>query len=157
VVNVEHGDIAFAWIGNASAIVEDARGRLQGVLAVSFRSSTPDDVLFTNDVGVTRWTTKIAGYGEDLAVLPRNGSLVVTRWDLISSGSSLVALDEATGKLSWTADVEQLWIPHSKYHNEVELRARGDDVVMIGHESGGSYVQIFDAASGARRFSDLLK
>jgi outer membrane protein assembly factor BamB len=157
VVRAKDGALVLDWIGDASAIVEDASGSFDGLLAIPSGGSTTGDVLFTDARGATRWTTKLGGYGEELNVVRRGDALIVARWELIATGSELVAFDARTGATIWNADVEQLGIPHSKYHNDVALRPRGDDLVLVGHESGGSYVQIFDASSGARRYAHLLK
>ena len=44
---------------------------------------------------------------------------------------------------------------HSKYSNEVELRARGKVVLLRGHESAQDYAQTFEPATGKRLASIL--
>ena len=49
--------------------------------------------------------------------------------------------------------MDSLPIAHSKYSNEVELRDRVSNVMLLGRESSQDYAQTFDVASGRRMVS----
>ena len=151
VVRLDDGATVLETVGDASTPVETADGALEGVLMMTGADTVARIV---DDAHTARWTVTLGGYGDELAVAPDGARWFVARFSDLATGSALVALERDTGKVLWTADVEQLGIPHSKYWNHVRVQLRGDDVVLIGREAGGEYVQIFDAASGARRFLD---
>jgi outer membrane protein assembly factor BamB len=84
--------------------------------------------------------------------------LYIANYHPIATGSSLQCFDFSTGKMKWTADVKQVNASHSEYANKVTLSMYKDKIIMEGNESYGSYVQIFDAASGKRLadFGDFI-
>ncbi len=93
--------------------------------------------------------------GNSLEVVPDGNRLYVAAYCNIASGSDLVCVDLKTGNEVWQADVEQLIVEHSKYGNRVHLRKFGNVLALFGHEMGGDYLQLFDAATGKRLFSTL--
>jgi outer membrane protein assembly factor BamB len=106
--------------------------------------------------GAPKWTWTGPPFHRDALRAVRNGSnLVIALYSPIATGTQLVALDAASGSLTWQGNVDQLPIAHSKYSNEVELRDRGTSVVLVGRESSQDYAQTFDAATGKRLASIL--
>jgi outer membrane protein assembly factor BamB len=73
------------------------------------------------------------------------GALYVTA----ASGSRVVALDDATGEILWDRRPTGLGsVLHSKYANQVTLRAAPDAVHVLGLESAGGYREALDPATG---------
>jgi outer membrane protein assembly factor BamB len=134
-----------------TALVEDSAGSLFGLLRID---GDKHELRFHDLGGGVRWRTPLPSlWGDSASVVVSNGTLYAGIYHRIATGSSLVALDLATGRLRWTADVQQLVVSHSKYSNDVSLELRGGSVVMHGVESAGCYVQVFDAATGRRTSS----
>jgi outer membrane protein assembly factor BamB len=137
-------------------------GQLQAVL-----SSTDQGAVTLHDpAGAPRWTWKTTPfYRGALRAVRRGQEVVVALYNPIATGALLVALDAATGQLRWTGQVESLPIAHSKYSNQVSLRAQvpagpdpgaGTGLLLLGHESSQDYAQTFDAATG-RRLASILR
>lgn len=91
------------------------------------------------------------------SVISDKNLLYIVTFNLISSGSDLVCLDQSTGKLIWNADVEQLMIGHSKYSNEVFISKYENLIILAGDEAGGQYLQLFNAKTGKKVFAKLKK
>ena len=137
-----------------AAIVEDASGALLGLLVVD--AGGHQLRLLDGKTGAVRWRTPIIDLFADAASVRVDGDrLLVALFHRNATGSSLWAFELASGRLRWQADVVQLQVGHSKYANDVSLELRGTSVVLRGIESAGCYVQIFDGATGKRRF-DLI-
>ncbi|HSQ64306.1 MAG TPA: PQQ-binding-like beta-propeller repeat protein, partial [Polyangiaceae bacterium] len=120
-------------------------------------SSEPTVTLF-DAKGTPRWSwTGALPHAEALRAVRSGPNIVLARYNPIATGAQLVALDEATGTPAWQGDVDSLMIGHSKYSNAVELQARGNVVLLRGHESGQDYAQTFDPATGKRLASILRR
>jgi hypothetical protein len=132
------------------AIVERADGRFEGFLVVD--SPRHELRLLDGPKGRIRWRSPVETLVWD------NAASVVIAGDRLIAGifnhgatrSSLIAFDLASGHRLWAADVEQLIVAHSKYWNDVQLELHGGLVHMLGHESAGCYLQIFDVVTGRR-------
>ena len=66
-----------------------------------------------------------------------------------SDGCSVVAYDLENKKLLWKTPLQALGpIPHTKYHNAVQMSLDGDAVRVFGQESAGKYVEYVDLKEG---------
>jgi hypothetical protein len=137
-----------------SLLVEDGAGQLLGLLVIDREKEEARELRFLDKSGAVRWRVPRKDlWGDSGEAIVVGDRLIVSVYNRISTGSHLFSVELATGKLAWNGDVEQLQIGHSKYFNDVVLSLHGPNVVMIGREAGGCYVQIFDATTGARRLS----
>jgi hypothetical protein len=135
------------------AMVESGDGRLLGLVAVAGDDQGEAISYLSPDGRTRRWSVpNLAGHDGAAAALSGD-RLVLATYPMIATGSALRCVDASTGTELWTGDVVQLEIGHSQYWNEVELLLTGTDVATIGREAGGSYLQVFDLATGARRFA----
>ncbi|MEQ8192413.1 MAG: hypothetical protein ABRQ39_30890 [Candidatus Eremiobacterota bacterium] len=140
-----------------SGILTDEKENLTGLLSLD---DEKDILTLYDSYGkAKKWEYKFPGniYCETTSALSYGNILAVAYYCRISTGSDLMALDINTGKLLWNADVVQLMIPHSKYHNTVTIDRYSDKLIMAGYESGGTYLQVFDINSGKRLYEDTDK
>jgi outer membrane protein assembly factor BamB len=139
---------------DSAALVEDADGRLLGLLAVDEKRH---ELRYLDPAtGALRWKVSPAPFFADsAATLVAGDTLYVAHFGRISSGAALVAVDLKSGALRWTGDVEQLNVAHSEYYNDVTLTLDGTAVVLRGTEAGGCTLQRFDRATGKRLSSQL--
>jgi hypothetical protein len=134
--------------GEALAMVEDARGELDGVLTLEH--SAP--AFFGSD-GKRRWRLPGAAGGDGAQALLDGDRLVVVLYEVLSCGTRLFALDHSSGAIAWRADVDQIMVGHSKYAHRATITLRGGDVVLSDVQSGGCSLQTFDRIDGRRRSS----
>lgn len=126
------------------------RGAIDGVFAGGKDASMYDAK------GALVWTSPLSAWERDGLRVARSGpNVVLAIYSSASAGCELRALDFKTGASVWRADVELLSIAHSKYSNDVELRADGSRVLLLGTESQEVYAETFDPTSGRRRVSLL--
>lgn len=155
VIDTATGHAALTIGEDRAALVEAPDGTLVGLL---FLDEDRHELRLWGADDRPKWRVSVPGlYGDSASALVDGGRLVVATFDRISSGSELMAFDLATGRRIWTADVEQLDIPHSKYWNDVTVEKSGDSLILRGIEAGGCYLQVFDAATGRRRSSVIDK
>jgi hypothetical protein len=95
-------------------------------------------------------------HGNTAATLSAGDRLIIAPFHRIATGASLFAVD-SRGQIAWTAEVQQLNVPHSKYFNDVALERVGDTVVMRGYEAAGCYLQLFDVKTGRRLYARIDK
>lgn len=99
--------------------------------------------------GVIQWEQP--GSWHNAARALQSGSqLIIAGYNPIATGTSLFAVDAATGKPAWTAKVDSLPIEHSKYSNQVELELTEHGLLLLGHEASQDFAQLFDVTSGKR-------
>ena len=141
--------------------VEVARIEQQVVAAVARPDGALEAVLVTHPEtrlleasGATRWTSKVH-LDDSASALLLDHTLVVASFEPIAAGSTLHALDLATGATLWTGDVALLPIAHSIYSNDVTLTLRGGRVAMRGREAGQDYLELFEPRDGKRVLSEL--
>jgi PQQ-like domain len=104
--------------------------------------------------GKRRWRAPVIGRSGDAAEALIDGPrLLVVLYDAISCGTTVLALDRASGAIVWQADVDQISVGHSKYAHRASLKLRGNDVVLTDVQSGGCSLQTFERANGRRRLS----
>jgi hypothetical protein len=141
------------------AIVEDEAGKLLGLLLLGERSGGKRQLQLQTPQGEARWKVQpvIAGFGDSASVVVAGDLLIVAHFHRIATGSSLTALELATGAIKWQADVQQLQVAHSKYWNDVELTRAGNILTLHGVEAAGCYVQTFDLMTGRRLSAKLQK
>lgn len=131
----------------APAVRED--GGLEGL--VVRRGKT---LALLDDKGATKWTAKVAPFGEAGRAVVVGDTLVLAVHSPIASGCALLGLHRTTGAVLYQADVLELPIAHSAYLNDVDLEIRGKLVRLSGREAGIRYEQLFDAATGKRLFAE---
>lgn len=84
------------------------------------------------------------------ALRAHQGRLFVAHHSAISSGAKVLAYNLRTGALLWEKQLQANGpVDHSKYRNEVQLAPREHHILAYGRESGGSYIEILDARTGA--------
>jgi hypothetical protein len=105
------------------------------------------EITMTNDA---KYNFSIDYGSEACDFLLKDSLLYIGNYHPISTGSSLHCFDLRTGEMKWTADVLQVNASHSEYWNKVTLSMYKDKLIMQGDEAYGSYLQIFDAATGKR-------
>ncbi|HZS37617.1 MAG TPA: PQQ-binding-like beta-propeller repeat protein [Polyangia bacterium] len=148
------GRRALEFPEGAEGLVEDAAGRLVGVLSIDMGRS---ELRLVDAADRVRWRAGVTDIWFDSAVAVIAGrQLIVATFRRFATGSALHSYDLATGRLLWTGKVEQVNAAHSEYFNDVTVELAGDRVVLRGIESSGCYVQTFDAATG-RRLSSRMK
>ncbi len=137
--------------GDLAAIVEDGAGKLLGFVGVD---EEKHQLRFVSPEGAERWRLSAPRLWGDSASVALDGEqLVIATFSRYSTGSQLLAVNLASGKVNWEADVEQLNVAHSEYYNDVTVEKRGQSIVMHGTEAAGCYLQIFDRATGKRRLA----
>lgn len=151
---IDDGMQVAAVSATVAALVEGPDGAILGLLAVDGEQTGGLALLEPSD-GQPRWRVDDPRAGGSATVLLAGDRLVVAAYCAIATGADLLSVDLASGRLLWRADVAQLGASHSRYSNEVALRLRDGEVVMVGREAFGSYVQTFDLATGQRLFSTL--
>lgn len=83
-------------------------------------------------------------------LLAHQGRLFVAHHSAIASGAKVFAYNLRTGALIWEKQLQANGpVDHSKYRNEVQLSPRAHHVLTYGRESGGSYIEVLDARTGA--------
>ncbi len=140
-----------------SGIVKDDNGELKGLLSIDEDNNTLS--LYSENGKEKKWVYNFPNniYSDMISSLLYDNILVIVHYSQISTGSNLLALDIKTGELLWNAEVEQLNVGHSKYHNRIILNRYENKVIMLGLESFGGYLQIFDIDTGRRLFSEINK
>jgi hypothetical protein len=135
-----------------SAVVEDASGKLLGLLALREVGEAPAHLMLHTPDGKEAWPAQplVDRFNDSATALVTGDLLIIAFFHRIATGSSLYAFDLKTGAKTWQAEVQQLNVGHSKYWNDVSLELRGATVVMRGFEAAGCYQQIFDVATGKR-------
>jgi hypothetical protein len=132
--------------GHDTQLVLDEHGVLRGVISLD-----RGQLRLSSIMGATLWVIHRPNpRGDSAAALVAGDLLLVSVFHRIATGSSLQAFDLATGKLRWSAEVEQLNVGHSKYFNDVTLELRGETIVMRGYEAAGCYRQTFELKTGKR-------
>lgn len=88
----------------------------------------------------------------------KGDKLYFANYHPISTGSALYCYDLSKDKLSWTADVKQIYASHSEYYNTVVIGLYKDKILMYGLEAYGEYIQVFNAENGERlaAFGDFI-
>jgi hypothetical protein len=149
------GQPAAELAAEVAAIVESPDGGLDGLLAIDRERH---ELLFFERAGRLRWRSpRDERIWTDSATVARDGDrLYVALFHRNATGSMLIAVDARSGARLWTADVEQLMVSHSKYFNDVVVERRGAELILRGTESGGCYLQRFDAATGRRLSSKIF-
>jgi len=67
----------------------------------------------------------------------------------LGSGGTIVAVNLATGKVIWRAQLDALGpIEHSKYYSRMNLQADANSVRITGNESAGRYIEVKDTSTG---------
>lgn len=140
-----------------AAIVEDEAGKLLGIVVIGERRDGKRELQLQSPQGQARWKAPVLidGFGDSASIVAAGELLVVAHFHRIATGSSLTALDLATGAIKWKADVQQLQIAHSKYWNDVTLTRAGSTLTLRGVESGGCHLQTFELATGKRLSAQL--
>jgi outer membrane protein assembly factor BamB len=100
--------------------------------------------------GKERWARQIPPEFVGAASLLELGdALYVAHHCAISSGVTVYAFEAEGGAPRFTVHPRGLGpIEHSKYSNQVELRAVDGRPVVFGHESAGDYIEAFDPRTG---------
>lgn len=93
---------------------------------------------------------ELSNFMSSVNTLRYKNLLIIANYHPIATGSSLCAYDLTTQKKIWEADVKQLNVGHSKYHNKVTLSLYTNKIIMEGNEAYGNYVQIFNVEDGKR-------
>jgi hypothetical protein len=145
VVRLSDGAVVARLEDEAATFVERTDGSLDGVLVV-----LPELRLYEPS-GALRWKAPaIHAHDECAAAVAHERRLFVDVYPSISSGSTLIALDDQTGATLWRGDVEALPIAHSEYFNEVRLSTFDGRVILRGDESSVLTYQLFDELTGKR-------
>jgi hypothetical protein len=149
VVRLSDGAIIAKVEDAAAAIVERDDGSVSGLLVVQ-----PELRMLEID-GTLRWKAPSPSpHDEAASALARGGRVFVDVYPPISSGSTLVALDEKTGATAWKADVQMLPIAHSEYFNEARLSFFERRIALRGDESSVWTYQLFDEIDGKRALAE---
>ena len=132
-----------------AAVVEHDDGSLEGLLVVE-----PDVKLLDLD-GNVRWTAGPLAHDDMNAAVVTSGARVyVVIYSPIATGSTLYALDRATGKVLWKGT----WtgsLSRSIYRTDVSLSLVEDRLVLRTDESAVRGVQVFSLPDGKRIFSNM--
>jgi outer membrane protein assembly factor BamB len=159
VVRVADAEPVAAFGGEPAAvvIVETDDRHVAGILSSAPTMAAVDTFCFHESTGDRRWCARAPRFLSAGSARADGGRAYVAFFSPYASGSSLAAFDRRTGEHLWTADVQQLNVEHSKYHNDVELDLRGESLILAGFESLGCYRQVFDRANGRRLSSQISK
>ncbi len=131
----------------AATVATDA-GTLDGLFA------TVPTTRLLSPSGVLRWTSPEKLQDSASTVLAE-GTLAVASFHAIATGATLLGFDPATGAVRYRADVELLPIGHSKYFNATSVSLVAGAVALRGREAGQDYLELFDAKTGKRAFTEL--
>lgn len=131
-----------------AATVATETGALDGLFA------TQPTTRLLSPTGVVRWTSTEKLNDSASAVL-FDGTLAVASFHAIATGASLLGFDPATGAVRFRGDVELLPIGHSKYFNATSVSIAAGALALRGREAGQDYLELFDAKTGKRLFTEL--
>ena len=84
--------------------------------------------------GKAAWTVELPIGGFQIAAGPGHV--------FVRDAAKIIALDPATGKTQWTTDIGDA--------NDGELRAAGDDALIVNTETGAEELDVVDGATGKR-------
>jgi outer membrane protein assembly factor BamB len=150
IVRMKDGAVVATLTDDVAALVETDDGMLDSVVTYA-----PDRGLL-DATGTRLWTTPESFEVQGAARRVGDRILVVTH-DSMTEGSTLLVFDRASGKVLWKQRIMPILVSHSAYWNDVELRMRGaDEVVVHGIESAGDYLKTFAIDDGRETFSDVL-
>lgn len=100
--------------------------------------------------GKLRWKAELPfQFVGDAHLLEHDGTLYVTHYCAIATGTTVYAFDGDTGARLWQTRPWGLGsIGHSKYRNQVELRWMHDHLAVFGKEAAGNYIEVLDPRTG---------
>lgn len=107
------------------------------------------------EIGPRKFTIADEQSGDAVKAILANNTLYLAHYHNIATGCGLSAYDINTGTRIWRAEVKQLMVGHSEYYNLVYLSLAAGRLILEAHEAAGTYLQIFDPASGKRLFDQL--
>lgn len=155
---LEDGRVVADLTVRAAGMIERPDGGLEGVFSLEPGPAGPGRdlrLVLREPSGAERFRTPVGFDGDTAAALLHGGQLHVAVYSRIATTAAVVTVDARTGAPRWRYETGSVVRGHSEYSNAVALERVGGDLVVRGYESGGAYLVVLDAATGARRMQVL--